>query len=126
MLKLTYTDNDFSIERLSESLEDWLNIRVLICLRSATSIYVEPSTASFLIPTNLPYWEDLKALKIENDRTIELNICDTEYLEIILQGTWVTSEENSDEGVFVCVLSKKAEILVNQLWQESQTSASAI
>ena len=126
MLKLTYTDNDFSIERLSESLEDWLNVRVLICLRSATSIYVEPSTASFLIPTNLPYWEDLKALAIENDRTIELNICDTEYLEIILQGTWVTSEENSDEGVFVCVLGKQAEILVNQLWQESQISASAI
>ena len=126
MLKLTYTDNDFSIERLSESLEDWLNVRVLICLRSATSIYVEPSTASFLIPTNLPYWEDLKALAIENERTIELNICDTEYLEIILQGTWVTSEENSEEGVFVCVLSKQAEILVNQLWQESQISASAI
>ncbi len=126
MLKLTYTDNNFSIERLSESLEDWLNIRVLVCLRAATSIYVEPSTASFLIPTNLPYWEDLKALQIENDETIELNICDAEYLEIILQGTWVTSEEHSDEGVFICVLSRKAEILVNQLWQESQISASAI
>ena len=126
MLKLTYTDNNFSIEPLSESLEDWLNIRVLVCLRAATSIYVEPSTASFLIPTNLPYWEDLKALQIENDETIELNICDAEYLEIILQGTWVTSEEHSDEGVFICVLSRKAEILVNQLWQESQISASAI
>ncbi len=64
MLKLTYTDNNFYIEPLSESLEDWLNIRVLLCLRAATSIYIEPSTASFLIPNNLPQWEDLRALKL--------------------------------------------------------------
>ena len=126
MLKLTYTDNNFSIERLSEPLEDWLNIRILLCLRAATSIYVEPSTASFLIPTNLPYWEDLKALNLENEEIIELNVCDTEYLEVSLQGTWITSEENSNEGVFVCVLSTKAELLLNQLWQEAQISTSPI
>lgn len=126
MLKLTYTDNNFSIEHLSKSLEDWLNIRVLLCLRAATSIYIEPSTASFLIPADLPYGEDLKALKRENDETIELNLCDAEYLEIILQGTWVTSEENSNEGVFICLLSTKAEILLDQLWQKAQISASAI
>lgn len=126
MLKLTYTDNNFYIEHLSQCLEDWLNIRILLCLRAATSIYVEPSTASFLIPRNLPDWEDLQALQIENDETIEVNIGDTEYLEISLQGTWVTSEENSNEGVFICVLSKKAEILLTQLWQEAQISASAI
>ncbi len=126
MLKLTYTDNNFYIEPLSESLEDWLNIRVLLCLRAATSIYIEPSTASFLIPNNLPQWEDLRALKLENDETIKFTVGDAEYLEISLKGTWVTSEEHSNEGVFVCVLTHKAEILLNQLWQEAQISASAI
>ena len=126
MLKLTYTDNNVYIERLNQSLEDWLNIRVLVCLRAAISIYAESSTASFLIPIDLPYWEQLKALQRENSEIIELNICDAEYLEVSLQGTWVSSEENHDEGVFACALSEKAEILLNQLWQESQVSASAI
>lgn len=126
MLKLTYTDNDFYIERLSESLENWLNLRILLCLRSATSIYVESSTASFLILKDSPLWENLKVLQLENDQIIELNISDAEHLEISLKGTWVTSAQNSDEGVFICALSKKVEILLNQLWQEARISASAI
>lgn len=126
MLKLTYTDNNFSIEHLNEPLENWLNLRVVLSLRAATSIYVEPSTASFLIPQDLSCWEDLKTLQQENSQTIEINVSDAEHLEIILRGTWVTSEENSEEGVFVCALNKKAEILMIQLWQEAKKSASAI
>lgn len=126
MLKLIYTDNNFCIKHLSESVENWLNLRVSLCVRAATSIYVEPSTASFLIPKGLPEEANLKALEQENHQTIELNMSDAEYLEISLKGTWVTSAQNSEEGVFICVLGKKTEVLLNQLWQEAQISASAI
>ena len=126
MLKLTYTDNNFYVEHLSESLEDWLTKRVLLCLRAATSIYVEPSTASFLIPADLPYWTNLRTLQVEDGPTIELNTCDAEYLEVSLKGTWMTSKENSDEGVFVCVLGETTEMMLNQLWQDAQTNASVI
>ena len=115
MLKLTYTDNDFFIERLSESLTDWLTVRILLYLRAAKSIYIKPSAASFSILTDLANWADLKTLQVENKEKIEFNFCDAEYMEVSLQGIWVTSEEQTHEGIFVCALSQNAEILLDRL-----------
>ena len=115
MLKLTYTDNDFYIERLSEPLADWLTFRILLYLRATKSIYIKPSAASFSIIADLANWADLRALEAENKEKIEFNLCDSEYLEVSLQGIWVTSEEQTHEGTFVCVLSKDAEILLDRL-----------
>jgi hypothetical protein len=126
MLKLSYTENGFYLESLNESLEKWIAKRVLLCLRAATSIYVEPSTASFLLPVNLLYLRDLEALQVEHGEIIELTASDGEGIEVSLQGTWVTSQEDSDEGVFVCTLSDRAESFLYQLWQEAQIEASVI
>ena len=115
MLKLTYINNDFFIERLSESLADWLTVRILLYSRAAKSIYVKPSAASFLIIADLANWADLKALQAENKEKIEFNLCDAEYMEVSLQGIWVTSEEQTHEGIFVCALSKNAEIILDRL-----------
>lgn len=115
MLKLTYTDDNFYIERLSESLEDWLTIRTLLYLRAAKPMSIEHSAASFSIMTDLSNWDDLRALEAENQEKIEFNLCDAEYMEVSLQGIWITSEEPTNEGVFVCNLSKKAEIMLDRL-----------
>ena len=115
MLKLTYTDNNFYLERLSESLTDWLTVRILLYLRAAESICVKPSVASFSIVADLAHWKDLIALQADNK--IQVNLCDAEYMEVSLEGIWVTSEEQTNEGVFVCILSKQAEILLDRLWQ---------
>jgi len=50
MLKLTYTENSFYLERLAGSLEEWVTARVMLALRAASSLWVESSTASFLLP----------------------------------------------------------------------------
>lgn len=67
MLKITHTENNFYLEYFQESLEIWISKRILLCLRAATGIYIEPSVASFLIPANLPYLNDLETLKAENE-----------------------------------------------------------
>jgi hypothetical protein len=126
MLKLSYTENGFYLECLTESLEEWIATRVLLCLRAAASIYVEPSTASFALPIDLLYLRDLQALVAEYAEIIELTTNGGEVVEVSLQGTWVSAEEDSDEGVFVCALSDRAESLLNQLWQEAQLGASVI
>ena len=127
MLKLTYTDNNFYLERLDDLLESWLHLRVVLCLRATTNIYIEPSTASFSIAKDLLNWKELNTLQLEHNQNIEINISDTEYLEISLGGTWVTSDNNSEEGVFITTLNMETELLLKQLWQESQKrSASAI
>ncbi len=125
MLKITYTETGFYLEYLTESLETWVGKRTLVSLRAATSIYVQPYTASLMLNINLPYVKDLKTLTEDNE-IVELSVCDNEYLEISLQGTWVSSQENSEEGVFVCELNQNTEFFLNKLWQESQLGTSVM
>ena len=115
MLKLTYTDSNFQIECLNESLTDWLNLRILLYLRAGKQISIEPHTASFLIAADLPEWTELQALIAENRENIEFDICDGEYMEVSLRGIWISSEKSTCEGIFVCDLTPTAEIMFVQL-----------
>ncbi len=120
MLKLTYTHDGFYIDYLQESLETWLTTRVILALRSGTSLCVEPSSASFLISLDLPYVNQL--LEDVNEFTgeiVEVNRCDEEAMEVVLEGTWLGSDIASEEGIFVCRLSDRLESLLYQIWQES-------
>lgn len=125
MLKLTYVENGFTMEALAQPLEDWVALRVLVALRSATAICVEPTTASFLLPVDLPYLKQLEALaRREGPDAIALDLCDEDFIEVSLQGTWVSSDPNGEEGVFVAALSHRVEFFLFKIWQEAQTLAS--
>ena len=57
---------------------------------------------------------------------IEVSPCDAEYIEVVLPGTWVTSHEDSEEGIFICELTHSSESFIYRMWQESQVSSSVI
>ncbi len=126
MLKITYTNTGFYLEYLQETLETWLVDRVLLCLRASTSIYVEPSTASVLVPGDLPHIQNIAAFQEEYDGLIELTPCDEESVEFRLRGTWITAKENDESGIFVSTLSDHAEISIYQLWQSANLGTSLI
>lgn len=126
MLKITYTENGFYLEHLTESLETWLANRVLVCLRATASIYVEPSTASLLLPIDLPYFRDLEALEDRSSNLLESIVCDDNCAEVSLQGTWVTTDEDSEEGIFVSSLDERTEFFLYQLWKEGNLDTSLI
>jgi hypothetical protein len=125
MLKLTYTANDFYLECLTESLENWVANRTLLCLRTANSIYIEPSTASFLLFVDLAYLPHVEILQAENNQMLDLSICDGEWIEISLRGTWIANNEDSQEGIFVCLLSETAETCLYEIWQQASIEATA-
>lgn len=118
MLKLTYTENNFNLERVNESLEDWVNTRDVLALRLATKIHIEPSTASFLVPANLERLADLE--KVAEENFVKLYLCDAEYVEVALRGLWLTSDAESETGVFVTALLPSTELLLLQLSQSEQ------
>ncbi len=126
MLKLTYIENDFSLERLDTTLENWVQARVLVCMRACAPFYVEPTSASFLLPADLPDFGSLKAIEAEGTESFEIDPVDGGYVEISLEGTWLTSEPDSEEGLFACVMSDRAEFLLARLWLEAQLGASVI
>ncbi|MCW6038566.1 hypothetical protein K4A83_20145 [Spirulina subsalsa FACHB-351] len=125
MLKLTYTENGFYLEHLTVSLENWVTARTLLAVRSGTPIILEPSSASFLLPGNLPQWSELDlaiptAGYADASNTITLARCDNEYREVCLQGTWVVSDPESEEGIFITRLSDRLEHFLYQLWQDAE------
>jgi hypothetical protein len=109
---------------LTQSLEEWVTTRVLLSLRVGTSLTVEPSTASFLLPIDLPVLSELKTLQKEYGEMISVTPCDAEHAEVCLEGTWVTSGQENDEGIFICTMSDRAESCLEKIWQDSQVGAS--
>lgn len=126
MLKLTYIENSFHLEHLAKSLEEWVALRVILVLRVGECLCVEPSTASFLLPADLPGVDLLKA-EVERQETdaLDLCACDAKYVEVSLKGAWLASSESA-EGVFVAALSHSTEFFLLKLWQEAQIGASVL
>ncbi|BAZ51139.1 hypothetical protein NIES4103_37630 [Nostoc sp. NIES-4103] len=127
MLKLTYTEESFYLECLTQPLEDWVAQRVIFALRVGQSLCVEPSTASFLLPVDLPGVDLLKAEVKRNDsEIIDLCACDSEYMEVTLRGSWLSDGSEDAVGVFATSMSDRAEFLLQKLWQEAQACASVM
>lgn len=127
MLKLTYTETGFHLELVAQSLEDWVTARVILALRVGQPICVEPSTASFLLPADLPGLRHLDAeARREGSETISLSTCDAEYIEVNLHGTWLSGDCESEEGVFVASMSDRTEFFLYKLWQDAQACTSSI
>lgn len=127
MLKLIYTEKSFHLECLTQSLEQWVQGRVILALRVGQCLCVEPSTASFLLPVNLPGVEALKAeVKRDDKEIMALSVCDAEYLEVTLRGSWISDGSEDAEGVFITAMSDRTEFFVHKLWQEAQKSASVV
>ncbi len=127
MLKLTYTESSFYLECLTQSLEEWVAQRVILSLRVGQSLFIEPITASFLLPIDLPGVELLKVEVKKGDREIiALSGCDAEYMEVTLRGSWLSNSSEDAVGVFFTTMSDRAEFFLQKLWQEAQESSASV
>lgn len=126
MLKLTYIETGFYLEPLAQSLEEWVALRVIFALRVGDPIYVEPSTAAFLLPADLPELKLLADQVKQQGTDVELCTCDAEYVEVILLGTWLATDAENANGVFVAALSDSTERLLVKLWYSAQVGASVL
>ncbi|MBN3922497.1 alr0857 family protein [Nostoc sp. NMS4] len=127
MLKLTYTESSFDLECVTLSLEEWVAQRVILALRVGQSLCIEPSTASFLLPVDLPGVEVLRVEVKRDDREIiALCACDAEYMEVTLRGSWLSDSSKGSVGVFVTTMSDRVEFFLHKLWQEAQSCASVM
>jgi hypothetical protein len=125
MLKLTYTESSFNMERLAQSPEQLVGRRGMLAMRVGQKFVVEPSSAAFLLPIDLDAMSMLEeAIREERNDTIALCQADEQYAEVSLGGTWITTDVRGESGVFVTVSSDRVEFLLLKLWQEAQAGAS--
>ncbi|MBE9043667.1 hypothetical protein IQ255_04470 [Pleurocapsales cyanobacterium LEGE 10410] len=124
MLKITYLEDGIYVEYLSKTVETWKAARTIFSLRAAVSIYLESSTACLILQIDLPHLTSLT--KLAEEELIDIILCDEEYVELSLLGTWVSQSKDSEEGTFVCDLGHENENLLYKLWQESQIGTSVV
>lgn len=126
MLKFTYTETGIHLEHLPQALlEDLITLRALLAMRTGERLIVEPGAAAFLLPKQLP---ELKLLKtdFQYDSPISVYSVDAEFVEIRLQGTWLSAQLDCNEGVFLTSLDERTELLIARLWQISFSQQSSL
>ncbi len=125
MLKLTYLESGLYLELLSESVEDWLALRVVFALRMGDRLVAERTTASLLLPIDLFQRSSLEKL-VRQEEGVWSAQGDADHIEVSLTGTWIASDEEDSEGIFVTTLNPVLESLLFQIWQASQVRASSV
>jgi hypothetical protein len=131
MLKLTYTEAGLHLERIctpvDNLVENLIAQRVVLAVRTGQPICVQPGRASFLIPAKHVSIKEYKStVQGETIRSIDLTSVDHDYYEISLRGTWVASNSDAYEGMFVTSLSDRIEYYIDCLWMKSQSFTSSI
>ena len=125
MLKLTYTESGFYMERLAKSPEQLVALRAILAMRVGHTFVMEPSSAAFLLPASLAAMSMLEeTVRREGGEAIALCPADDKYVEVSLGGSWITSSPEEDNGLFIAKLSDRLEFLLFKLWQEAEAGAS--
>lgn len=125
MLKLTYTESGFYMERLAQAPEHLVALRAILAMRVGQKIVVEPSSAACLLPVNLPELSMLEvAVQKEGGEAIALCVADDEFVEVSLGGTWISVDPEYENGIFITALSDRIELLLLKSWQATEANAS--
>jgi hypothetical protein len=126
MLKVMYGEAGLHLECLAQLTEDWIALQAILAVRTARHLVIEHCSASLLLRANLDGLRVLERL-IRNEEMglIALSVCDAEFVEVSLQGVGISTGD-AEAGSFVVMMSHAAEVLLLQLWQESQVAPAPI
>jgi hypothetical protein len=126
MLKVMYGEVGLHLECLTQLTEDWIALQSILAVRTARRLVVEHCSASLLLRANLDGLRVLEQLIGDEEMgLIALSVCDAEFVEVSLRGVWISAGD-AEEGSFVVMMSHAAEVLLLQLWQESQVAPAPI
>lgn len=124
MLKLNYTEDGLHMEQLAAPLEVVVTQRIILALRAAQTLHVEPGRASFLIANHVVGVAHLQTeLRGTQDTEVKLTAVDEDFVEVSLHGRWIAESPWVHEGIFLVALPNRLEYFVYKLWQATQAQA---
>lgn len=122
MLKLVYTETDLHIELLDTDLENWIEQRLLFSNSTGEKVFLSSGTASFLLPTTICEVTAINFyLHQQGVKTVTANYCDLDSIEIAVIGYWLSTDPDSDRGIFVTQLLDQVEFYLWQLWSSGNS-----
>lgn len=117
MLKLIYTETDLQLELLTTDLEYWVEQRLLFSKSTGEIIFLSSERASFLLPETICETTAVNFyLHRQGAKNVTANHCDLGQVEIGLNGYWLSTDPDSDRGIFVTQLADRVEFYLWQLW----------
>lgn len=117
MLKLIYTETSLHLELLTCDLHQWVKQRLMFATSIGETMFVTAEKASFLLPdiiceaTAINFY-----LYREGVKTVTVNRCDLDLVEIGLTGYWLSPHIDLVEGIFITQLPDRVENYLCQLW----------
>jgi hypothetical protein len=122
MLKIVYTETGLHLELLTVDLDEWIAGRRNFAKSIGELMLVSKERATFMLPNQIC---DLRVVKDYlrklGVRTITINQCDRDWVEIGLAGSWICTDIDSAEGIFVTTQLDRVESYLFQLWQAAKT-----
>jgi hypothetical protein len=118
VLKIIYTDTGIHLEILNVEHQQWIAERVKFATSIDEQIVVSKQRATFPLPA--PIYE---FPMVEQDlgkmaaNTVTVDLCDLDYVEFGMDGYWLASDYDSNEGIFVCEQTERIESYLWQLWR---------
>lgn len=117
MLKLIYTETSLHLELLTCDPQQWVEQRLMFATSIGEAMLVTAEKASFLLPdviceaTAINFY-----LYREGVKTVTVNRCDLDLVEIGLTGHWLSTHTDRVEGIFITQLPDRVENYLWQLW----------
>lgn len=117
MLKIIYSETGSHLELLSVNRQEWIDLRIDFATSVGESMTVTQQRATFLLPSPMCDVTGLDLyLRSVGEKTVTLHQCDCDYVEIGLDGKWICTDIDSDEGIFIAQLADRTELCLLQLW----------
>jgi hypothetical protein len=117
MLKFIYTETDLHLELLTCDLEDWVEQRLIFAASIGEMMFVTSEKATFLLPDLVCEPTALNFhLHHQGVKSVSVNRCDLDRIEIGLTGYWLSAHPDSAEGIFITQLPDRVELYLSQLW----------
>jgi hypothetical protein len=117
MLKLIYTDTSLHLELLTCDPNEWVEQRLKFATSIGQTMFVTAEKASFPLPdrvceaTAIDFY-----LHREGIKSVTVNRCDLDRVEIGLSGYWISTHIDRAEGIFIAQLPDRVENYLWQLW----------
>jgi hypothetical protein len=99
MLKITYSDAEPFVEKVAQSMEIVVAQRSLVALQSGQSLWIQASHGSLPFSAQSPGVASL--VQAARRQGLAVTVCDADWLEIILPGTWIADSPTSDSGILL-------------------------
>jgi hypothetical protein len=127
VLKLNYTESGFHLEQLDKPIAQLLQERVVLALSIEQTLYIEPSTAGFLLALSDAEMLELEAiLQAQPSQLITIFTADDSLVEVNVEGTWVAENAEAEVGIFITHLPQSVEDFIYKLWKISQAEFSSV